>query len=282
MMSRWPLLIAAFALLLPGPGAEAYATPLEVKATAAPVVFAPHRAIYHMSLASAKNGSSLAEASGELALDWSDACDGWAVQQRMQLHFAYAEGDEADILSTIVSWESKDGNRYNFNVRRVTNEKETEDFRGTATLNEQGGSGIYTVPKGKTVKLPPGTLFPTAHTALLLEKAMAGEKLFTRHVFDGSDEEGAADVSAFIGGRVDPAQANDLPADLRGNPLLAQPAWPIRLAFHGEETETGEPDYEMSLTLQPNGVSRFIMIDYGDFTISGALVKLEALPGSGC
>jgi len=242
-------------------------------------VIAPHRAIYKMAMTSAKNGSSIADVSGNMLFEWGDSCDGWAVQQHLQLHFVYAEGDEADVNSTVITWESKDGKRYNFNVRRLTNGKETEKYRGKAFLDESNGRGVYTIPKDKKdVLLPANTLFPSAHTLLILGKAEAGEKLFTRRVFDGSDEEGAADISAFIGEKTIAAPSIGANPEVGKNPLLAQPAWPIRLAFFTPDSETGEPDYEMDLTLQANGIARSMQIDYGEFSVSGTLAELQALP----
>jgi hypothetical protein len=245
---------------------------------------APHRAIYRMSLASVKNGSPIGDVSGKMLFDWADACDGWAIQQRLMLHFSYAEGDDSDLTSSVVTWESKDGKKYNFNVRRASDGKETETFRGRATLDDKGGVGRYTMPKDKkAVELPVGALFPSAHTAAIIEKAKAGEKMFTKRVFDGSDEDGAADISAFIGDKIGAYEPKDPNAKLaKDNALLQAHAWPVRLAFYKPQTETGEPDYEMDLVLQENGVARSMHMDYGDFTVTGELESLEAAASSGC
>ncbi len=309
MKMRLPLVIAAFFLFGPvdgqagnllraidkpavsakalrvvesGEAVEPEAKKEEARAPA-PIVIVPHRAIYKMTMTSLKNGSSISDVSGKMFFEWADSCDGWAVQQHLQLHFTCAEGDESEVNSTVITWESRDGKRYNFNVRRLTNGKETENYRGKATAGEQGGRGIYTIPKDKKdVLLPPGSLFPSAHTILILQKAEAGEKFFTRRVFDGSDEEGAADISAFIGEPAGAASLAETTTESGGNPLLAQPGWPVRLAFFSPESETGEPDYEMDLTLQANGIARSMQIDYGDFSVSGVLADLETLPSSGC
>ena len=55
------------------------------------------------------------------------------------------------------------------------------------------------------MKLPPGALFPSAHTILLIEKAKAGEDFVARQVFDGATVEGAVLVSAVIGKKVEPS-----------------------------------------------------------------------------
>ncbi len=240
---------------------------------------APHRAIYAMALGKVKNGSPIQGATGTMLFEWADACEGWAIQQQMKLHFIYAEADEAEISSSVVTWESKDGKSYRFNVRRLTDGQEDESFKGLAKADEKGGQAVYAVPKDrKETALPVDTLFPSAHTKLIIEKALAGEKLFTRPVFDGSDEEGLAYVSAFVGSKIERPRETEMNPELRKLPLLNQAAWPVRLAFYKPEDQTGQPDYEMDLTLQANGVARSMSIDYGDFTVSGLLVSVEAIP----
>lgn len=250
--------------------------------TATKVEIKPHRAIYKMSLANIKNGSNVSDVNGKMLFEWADNCDGWAVQQHMQLHFSYAEGDETNINSTSLSWESKDGAQYNFNVKRLTNGEETEAYRGRANLQDKAGRGVYSVPKDKQVTLDANTVFPSFHTRLILENAVTGNHLFSRRVFDGSDEAGLSDISAFIGKKMEANAGTEMNPALKDNPLLAVPSWPVRLAFFKPDSETGESDYEMDLTLLANGVARNMLIDYGDFSLSGVLSSLEALPPSSC
>lgn len=248
----------------------------------------PHRAIYAVTLAHTKNGVGIHDVSGKMFFELTDACDGWAVQQHMQLRFAFPEGDMSEVASDIVTWEAKDGKKFNFNVRRVTNGKEDENYKGRASMEANGGIAHYTTPADKAdVEIPASALFPMAHTSMIVQKAKAGDKLFTRRVFDGSDEEGSADVSAFIGTPLDPKADADLAESLRGNPLLAgHKAWPTRLAFYSlggdSKSETGEPDYEMDMLMQDNGIARSMTIDYGDFSVAGVLVSLEKGPSFEC
>ncbi len=233
----------------------------------------PHRALYKMSLDSVRTGSSISHVEGTMVFDWADACDGWAIQQRMNLRFTHNEGKDADIDSTVVMWEAKDGARYNFNVRRLINGKEDESYKGRARLGKDEGVIVYALPKERgESKIPLKTLFPSGHTKMIIKKAKAGEKFFTRRVFDGSDEEGSADVSAFIGAAI---KENHLGKELRSNPLLQVAAWPVRLAFFLPDSQEGLPEYEMDLVLQENGIARSMVIDYGDFSVKGELVKLD-------
>ena len=281
------LALLALTVAAPGPAAPLVPSAVPVEAppaatTAAAVTIAPHRAIYDMALSSVKNGGNVSSVSGRMLFEWADVCDGWAVQQHLKLHFNYAEGDQSDVTSTEVTWEAKDGSAYNFNIRRVTDGKETENYKGKATIGPDGGSAVYTLPADKTQKLPAGTLFPSSHTRMILQQAMAGEKLFSRRVFDGSDEDGSNDVSVFI----DPPQAHwlDAVADLKlkHSKILDQTSWPVRMAFYKLDTTTGEPDYEMDLNLLANGVARSMRIDYGDFSVTGTLSAIEPLPAPHC
>nr|MDP9128240.1 cell envelope integrity EipB family protein [Pseudomonadota bacterium] len=182
----------------PAPASVAPAASESAKPRGAKIAIVPHRAIYDMTLSSVRNGSNITGVSGRMLFEWGDVCNGWAVQQHLRLHFTYSEGDESDVTSTELTWESKDGKRYNFNIRRVSDGKETERYVGKAVMKDDGGLVTYSVPAKKTVTLPAGTVFPSSHTKMILQNADAGERLFTRRVFDGSDEVGSDDISVFI------------------------------------------------------------------------------------
>lgn len=252
------------------------------KAEHGEVTIAPHRAIYDMTLSSVKNGSNITDISGKMIFEWADACDGWTIQQNLQLHFAYNEGDGSNVASNEVTWEAKDGKHYNFNIRRVQDGKETDNYRGKAELTDDEGKAVYTMPEGKTLKLTNNSVFPSSHTKMILEKALAGEHFFTRRVFDGTDEGGSNDVSAFIGAARTARVEVGAHQDIDSNPLLMTTYWPVHLAFFKLHGETGEPDYEMDLQLHENGIVQSLSINYGDFTVNGKLVAIEPLPMPHC
>ena len=250
---------------------------------AAPVTVAPHRAIYTMSMASAKSGSNITDVSGRLEFEWRDVCDGWAIQQHMKLHIASGEGEDQDIVSNELTWESKDGKKYNFNIHHETNGQETEAYHGKASQKPDGSVVVaYSQPKGKTLQLPAGTMFPTAHTEYVLSSAADGQKFFTRRVFDGSDTDGASDISAFIAPLRPTDQEDGLSVELKKNQLVAADAWPVHLAFFKINDEKEQPDYEMDLGLLPNSIARHIRINYSDFSIIGTLVGVESIATQNC
>lgn len=239
----------------------------------------PHRALYTMSLGRATGDAGVTGASGTMAYQWGETCDGWTVEQRYRLKMGYAESPDVSIASNFVTWEAKDGLRYRFNQKETRNGAEDEEIRGEARLDGQGkgGAAEFEKPEGKSFKLPPEMLFPSAHTILLIDQAKAGENFISKHIFDGATVEGAVLVSAAIGPKVEPdAEA------AKKSPLLDRPGWRVRLAFFPADPKAEKPDYELGMLLLDNGVSRDMVIDYGDYAIRAKLDDIEGLPKPGC
>jgi hypothetical protein len=263
---------------------------------AAPIDIAAHRALYTMSLAGAKTDSGVTGAHGEMGYQWGETCDGWTVEQRYTLTINYAESQDVKIVSNFVTWESKDGLRYRFNQKETRNGTVDQEIRGQAQLDGPGKGGTisFEKPQSQTMKLPPGALFPSTHTILLIERAQVGENFISRQVFDGATVEGAVLVSAVIGPKIDPAVKVDPdkantgakpasnPDPSLSDPILQRPGWRFRLAFFPADQNAEKPDYELGMTLLDNGISRDMLIDYGDYTIKANLLKIEALGKPHC
>ena len=263
---------------------------------------AGHRALYAMTLDHAKTDSGVTGAHGEMGYQWGESCDGWTVEQRYTLTINYSESQDVKIVSNFVTWESKDGLRYRFNQKETRNGTVDQEIKGSAQLDGPGKGGTITFekPKPDTMKLPAGALFPSAHTILLIQRAEAGDNFISRQVFDGATVEGAVLVSAVIGPRIDPSKlaadaknepsgkpdANATPASTAdpslNDPILQRPAWHMRLAFFPADEKAEKPDYELGMLLLDNGISRDMLIDYGDYTIKAKLSKVEPLGKPHC
>ncbi len=248
-------------------------------AFAAPPVLAmaPHQATYRMSLASTQSGSGIVGANGTMSYKFADACDGWTVENRIAVTYAYSEGGQAQTSTDFVTWESKDGLRYRFRVRNSRDGQVTDEIEGTAELRGKGQGGVarFTRPEAMTVALPKGTLFPTEHTVRLMDAARAGRRSLLRVVFDGSDTEGPYDVNALIG---PPSPQESNPA----SPLLEARAWPMSLAFFPVASADPAPDFEMRLNYHANGVAEDVVQSFKNFSLMGRLETIEALPRRGC
>jgi len=247
-------------------------------AQAAPAAeIAPHRALYALSLESAKPGSGVLGASGTMLYEWGEACDAWTVKQDFDLNLAYEDSDQVKLGSSMVSWESKDGLRYRFNERRTKNGEVDEEIRGNARLEgpEKGGKAEFTRPEAKTMTLAPRVLFPTIHTVLLIDRALAGETFIQREVFDGATVDNAGLITAII-----------LPGGPRekelDSPLLKGKSWRMHLAFFPSDPQADRPDYELTMRLYENGVSSEMSLDYSDYIVHATLEKIEALQRPSC
>lgn len=250
----------------------------------------PHKAIYTIKMAGVKNGSRISDIGGRMLFSWADDCSAWNMEQKMYLRFYYSEGDTSDSLSDLISRESKDGASYNFHLRRNGEGKQVaEIFSGHANLASTpdaygAGEAIFTGGKERKVDLK-HALFPAHHTMELLANARAGKKFFSVNVFDGADESGVNEISAFIGDALDKGaevkQAGEKKSGtLSENPLMQARAWPIRMAFFAPNSETSAPDYEMDMVMLDNGVIKAMTVDYGDFSMRAELVEVVPLPAA--
>jgi hypothetical protein len=240
---------------------------------------APHRALYTMTLGSARNDSGVVDARGTMDYEWGESCDGWTIEQRYRLKMRYVESADVDIVSSFVTWESKDGLRYRFNQKQTRNGEVDQEIRGEARLDGPGKGGVaeFSKPQPQTLTLDPNVMFPSAHTILLIDAAHEAENFISRLVFDGATDENAVQVSAAIGVKLAPDPA----AAARG-PLLQRPGWRIRLAFFPVDTNAEKPDYELGMRLLDNGVSQDMVIDYGEYSIRARLDDIEPLTKPNC
>ncbi len=245
---------------------------------------ASHRAVYKLALASGTVANGIAALSGRLAIEIVDVCDGWTLDQRIGLKIVSPGGPEFGSFTSFTSWEAKDGTQFRFEQETKTfrfdqgsnrNRVTVEELSGKAEL-EPGKAGVARLTKPREIELPlpAGTLFPSRHTALLIDRALAGEKHFLGVVFDGSTLDNPNQVSVFIG------EPETLPGLVDG--ADPQTAWPIRVAFFNLKRKTPEPDIEIGLILQADGVAREVDLDYQGFSIHGALESYEPLTPPNC
>lgn len=240
---------------------------------------APHRAIYELSLDATAGDGTVAAARGKLQFEWADGCTAWLVSQRTRVQLYPNEGRMIDFGWTLNSRESKDGLTYRFFIRRTENDETVEMQSGRARLDDgKGGTARFETPEPRSLRLPPGTMFPTAHSLQLMESAQQGLLPLWRVVFDGSDEEGLFGVNAAL------VQAVPADTDIAfDSPLMqGQESWRMNLAYFGMDEKVAEPEFEQALRLFANGVVDELVLDYGDFALRADLETLEALPLSGC
>lgn len=265
-MARWLLAVPVLLIGLGSPALDAIAA----------TQLASHRAVYTMNLGTARSGSTTVDARGAMYLEWAEACDGWTVSQRVKLTLYITQGGEVDTDSNYSSWEAKDGSSYRFTVRNLRNGQVAEEFRGDARLDgpQRSGKAVFSTPSGLSFVLPKGAMFPTEHMLHLIAAAQAGERRLSRVMFDGASIDGPLEVNAIIGKRS--------AAPTTGNELTRKVSWPVRMAFFPLKSQQAEPEYEVAVQLHENGVADHFLLDYGDFTVTAELEKMEALPKPKC
>ena len=258
-------LLAALAVLLVAPAF----------AMAEPVQLAAHRATYALTLADGRGGDVTA-VGGTMAYEVTDACDGWAVRQRLDMTLSNRDGQDVHMVSDYLTWESKDGTKLRFHMKQTTDTAVTEQVEGDASLAAVGGAGEihYTMPADKTMKLPTGTLFPMAHTAAIITAAEAGKKFITLPLFDGTGADGAQNTSVFISTWTGPSAAP--------YPNLAElPSGRVRVAFFSRAQDAQAPDYEVGMRYWSNGVADALNMDFTDFVVDGKLATFT-MPAPHC
>lgn len=240
--------------------------------TPAVAPLAAHDAAYELTFGSSR-GNDVQGARGSMGYEVVDTCDGWAVRQRLRMTVINADGQSIEMESDYATWESKDGLKFRFHVKQLTDTAVTSQTDGEASLERAGGPGEakYTTPHDDTKTLPAGTYFPMAHTSAILEAARAGKKFLAIPLFDGTDEHGAQDSSAAI---LDwkPPFATPHAA------LSVLPSTRVRLAFFDRQASATTPSYEVGLRYWENGVADDMQMDFGDFVMNAKMTKFQVHP----
>lgn len=239
---------------------------------------AAHRAAYRLDLGEAR-GSGIASVQGAMVFDVVDACEGWATRQRMTMTITDRDGQEIETISDYATYEAKDNSRLRFSLTQTTQGAVSQRVAGEAELGPDGAGRVrFSEPAGQEDALPPGTLLPMRHTVLAVETARAGRRLLAAPLFDGTSDDGAQDTTTVVAGW------GAAPGQPRFPLLAGQASGRMRIAFFERGVATGgasAPEYEVGLRYFENGVADELVMDFGEFTVTGRLLELSPVPG-GC
>jgi hypothetical protein len=254
--------------------------PVHAQAAADGIVLAPHRAVYEMSLGPVRAGSSVTGVKGRMVYELTGShCEGFTQNMRFVTEMSSAEGTPllTDLRSS--TWEDGQASLFRFNTTQLRNEKPSETTVGDAQrAGVQGAVNVdLTRPAKRAVSLKPGTYFPVQHSIALLIAAKAGRTALRADLYD---------TLARIGRLAAPGANKVLPAVKADSskPLDTLPAWPMSISYFepGKDSQDQTPVYELSFLMFDNGVSRKLVIDYGEFAIKGELTDIQFLEASKC
>lgn len=241
----------------------------------------PHRAVYEVKLIEASERSGIASMDGRIVYEMTgSACQGASVRYRFVARIN-ARGNIYTADEQMASWESADGNTYQFVRKSMVNDQVDEQIKGAA---ERTGSALkieLSEPEPVTVEAE-DAVFISAHLVEILDKAREGAGFFRREVYDASDEARTTEATSNV---IGPPRIVD--EVLEGEKeeaitlLEGRQSWPVTIAYFDEaEANAGEslPDYEVSFLLYDGGITRKVEMRYPDYSLMGSLVSLEMLP----
>jgi hypothetical protein len=237
----------------------------------------PHRVIYSLDLGS---GSSLTGGSGLMTFEIKDVCDGWAMDLKAEIALAGEDGQIHRLGWSQVSWEAKDGKRYRYFTRELSDDQETARRRGEARRESASGPAnvVADLPEQAEFTLPAGTLFPVQHTEALIKGDAAGEAYVLANLFDGSIGNSAVEVGTALGqGSLEWKAPGKAFPDLNG-----LRSFPAALAFYIGNTAEGVPDTEQSMRLFSNGVVGSLTFTLGDLKVHAIMDELTPLAPESC
>jgi hypothetical protein len=242
-------------------------TALASSAAAAPL--AAHHAVYKLTLDTTKEEGVLA-ATGTMSYDVLDTCSGWTTSQHLVIDLTNKDGQDVRMVSDYATLESKDGTHLDFHTRQMTGGAMTQQLDGTAVLEHSGGKGHadFTAPEKSTVLLPIGTLLPMAHTNAIIDAAMTGRKFLSVPLFDGTGANGAEDTFITI-------ESWKPPVEQKWSALSSLPFGRVHIAFFDRTNDSETPTYEIGMKYYINGVADTMVMNFGDFSMDGALGQFE-------
>lgn len=263
--------LALLAALAPLPALAAYGSANDLASQ-----LTGQHAVYTLGLSKLRT-HDITGATGQMAFDVVDGCTGWATTQHMTLIIRNVDGSLTKSVSDYITWESKDGKTLTFTLRESDDGGKVKiDDAGIATHTGADDSGVikYSIPANTELKMPPGTLFPMQHTEALLAAGRAGSKFIAPLLFDGTTADGAQATFITVLGHQGPAKS----------------PWPgldkyastnVDIAFFERKNDDETPDFRTSMRYFENGVATGLVLDFGDFVMTGKLTALS-LPPSPC
>ena len=250
-------------------------------AQAGTIALAAHRAVYDLKLATTRGKQAMQAVHGRILYDFTgSACEGYALQFRQVSELESGEGKVAVSDLRATSWEQGDAKRLRFHSQNYFDDQLRETVDGQAEREEGGVAVRLTRPAEKALDLKTDLVFPTEHVRRIIAAARAGNTLLQLAVYDGSDNgEKIYDTLTVIGRPIAPNEHKPDDATAGQTAFGTLIRWPVAISYFdrsaGEKAGEQTPVYAITFELYENGVSRALMLDYGNFVLSGEMTSVE-------
>jgi hypothetical protein len=245
-----------------------------------------HRAVYELKLANTR-GKSAVSARGRILYDFSgSACEGYKLEFRQVSELDNGEGKTtlSDLRST--TWEDGAGKTYQFNSQNYLNERLVDAVDGSARRQPDAVGVTLTKPKDLKVDLEATIVFPTEHVRRIIDAAREGKTILEFPIYDGSETgEKVYNTLTVIGRGLAPEEHTPTDATAGQQALAGLKRWPVTVSYFDKVAKSGGeqvPVYSISFELYENGISRALLLDYNEFSISGELKTLEIKDSKSC
>ena len=273
------ILVAAMVALSSSHGAANAATEADA------VTLAPHRAIYDLKLAKAHGKRSIEGVRGRILYDFSGSpCEGYSLQFRQVSELDTGEGKVAVSDLRAATWEDGKAGGLRFNSQNFLDDQLSESVDGRAERHPDDVAISLTKPQEKSFKIAADVVFPTEHVRRAITAARAGKSILEFQVYDGSESGEKIYNSLTVIGQPIPPEKTPNDAASKAGQLTGLTRWPVTISYFDKSSGTGEqtPVYAITFELYENGVSRALVLDYGDFAISGTMTSLEMRESPPC
>lgn len=238
-------------------------------------ILAPHRAVYDLELDRASDRSGITSITGRMVYEFDgSACEGYTVNFRFVTRIDTSEVSRISDLQTS-TYEDASGDQFSFVTKSFIDQKLDREIKGRATRDAEGIEVDLDKPDQRSLELE-RTRFPTEHLLDLIENAKKSETFYETTIFDGSEDADKVMTTTVVIGHKAAVAAGDPEKAVMAS-LGNDRFWPVDIAyFDPADGEQGEelPSYRISFKLHENGVTRDIIMDYGDFSMKGQLVDL--------
>lgn len=234
-----------------------------------------HRAVYDLTLKKASDQSGITGITGRMVYEFNGSpCEGYTVKFRFVTQIVTNDNTRLTDQQT-TTFEDAEGKTFSFVTKSFVDQNLNKEVKGTATRELKGLKVDIDKPEKSSLELA-ATQFPTQHLVELIGKAEKGENFYQTNLFDGSEDANKVMATTVVVGKRTDADKSDPEA-----PALAKLAtdkyWPVDIAYFDDSAKNGEevPEYRISFKLHENGITRDLVMDYGDFSMTGKLVNLS-------
>lgn len=256
-------------------GFVSFLLPSSVSAAGMPEL-AVYRGVYDLQLENALEKSGITGLTGRMVYEFNGSkCEGYTTQFRLMTRVDTRNAPLRVTDQQVTSFESADGRDFHFASKNYIGQELTKEVVGIASRTGNAVKVRLTKPEEALYELKSAE-FPIAHTVQVIRNALAGKRFSQLRLYDSSEDANELVETVVVIGK------KKRPGPDRETALMGaygnEAVWPVTVSyFNGNDNRESLPAYRTSFLLYRNGITRDLLMDYGDFSIRGKLVRLDIL-----